>query len=213
MAYIFLDESGDLGFDFKKEKTSKFFVITCLFVSNAASVEKSIKKIFKNFTAKERQFHHGVLHCFKETPKIRTKVLLLLNEKDISVIAIYLNKKKVYTKLQDEKHVLYNYVSNILLDRIYTKKLIPLKNSISLIASRRETNKFLNYNFKNYIQKQVEGNHKVKLNIEIKPPYEEKCLQAVDFICWAVYRKIEHSDESYYNLIKQKIVEESPLFP
>lgn len=54
MAYIFLDESGDLGFDFKKDKTSKFFVITCLFVNNATSVEKSIKKIFKNFTAKER---------------------------------------------------------------------------------------------------------------------------------------------------------------
>lgn len=106
-------------------------------------------------------------------------------------------QKKVYTKLQNEKHVLYNYVSNILLDRIYTKKLIPLKNSISLIASRGETNKFLNYNFKNYIQKQVDGNHKVKLNIEIKPPYEEKCLQAVDFICWAVYRKIGCNDESY----------------
>jgi len=29
---------------------------------------------------------------------------------DSPIMAIYLNKKKVYTKLQDEKHVLYNYV-------------------------------------------------------------------------------------------------------
>jgi len=213
MAYIFLDESGDLGFDFKKSKTSKFFVITCLFIDNKAAIERVIKKVFKSFTQRERQFHHGILHCYKETPKIRTKVLTSLNEKSISVITIYLNKKKVYTRLQDEKHVLYNYVTNILLDRIYTKKLIPINEPVHLIASQRETNKFLNHNFKSYIQKQVEDNHKFKLNIEIKSPSEEKCLQAADFVCWAIYRKIAQGDESYYNLIKQKIAEESPLFP
>jgi L-asparaginase/Glu-tRNA(Gln) amidotransferase subunit D len=28
MAFIFMDESGDLGFDFNKKKTSKVFIIT-----------------------------------------------------------------------------------------------------------------------------------------------------------------------------------------
>jgi len=27
--YLYLDESGDLGFDFKNKKPSRFFVITC----------------------------------------------------------------------------------------------------------------------------------------------------------------------------------------
>lgn len=31
MSYIFLDESGDLGFNFKKKKTSKVFVISCIY--------------------------------------------------------------------------------------------------------------------------------------------------------------------------------------
>jgi hypothetical protein len=66
-------------------------------------------------------------------------------------MSIYLNKEKVYIKLQNEKHVLYNYVTNILLDRIITKKLLK-DNNITLIASRRETNKFLNENFKNYLE-------------------------------------------------------------
>jgi hypothetical protein len=213
MSYIFLDESGDLGFDFTKKKTSKFFVITFLFVSNKSPVERIIKKVFSNFTKKEIKNHHGVLHCFKERPKTRQIVLNALKEKDISIITIYLNKKKVYTKLQDEKHVLYNYVTNILIDRVCTKKLIPTDQPIKLIASRRETNKFLNQNFCNYITSQVQNNHKLDIKVEIKPPHEEKGLQAVDFICWSIFRKIEHGDESYANLIKQKIVEESPLFP
>jgi len=32
MSYIFVDESGDLGFDFKKKGTPKYFLISFLFV-------------------------------------------------------------------------------------------------------------------------------------------------------------------------------------
>jgi len=45
MAYIFLDESGDLGFDFSKKRTLKFFIITFLFVSK--------KKFIQNYKMKK----------------------------------------------------------------------------------------------------------------------------------------------------------------
>lgn len=213
MSYIFLDESGDLGFDFTKRKTSSVFVITFLFVNHKDPVERIIKKVFKSFTRLERAFHHGCLHCHKEKPKVRNQVLNLLNEKDISIMAVYLNKKKVYTKLQDEKHVLYNYVTNILIDRVYSKKLVPLNEKISLVASRRETNKFLNHNFKRYLENKVAENHKLSIEVSIKTPNEEKSLQVADFASWAIYRKMQYNNDSYYNLIKQKIVDISPLFP
>ena len=128
-------------------------------------------------------------------------------------MSIYLNKAKVYTKLKEEKHVLYNYVANILLDRIMSKKLVDTKAQIKLYAAKRETNKFLNENFKEYLRKQIQGHHKLKISVEIKRPSEEKSLQVVDFASWAIFRKYEHQDDSYYNLIKNKIIEESPLFP
>ena len=53
---------------------------------------------------------------------------MLREHDDISVMVIRLNKKKVYTRLQDEKAVLYNYITNTLLDRIITKNLLT-KNS------------------------------------------------------------------------------------
>lgn len=213
MAYIFLDESGDLGFDFKKKKTSKNFVVTCLFIKEKKPIEKIIKKLFANFSKIEVKNHGGIIHAFKEKPATRQKLLTSLSEKDISIISIYLNKSKVYTKLQDEKHVLYNYITNILLDRIYTKKLISTIEPIILVASRRETNKFLNQNFCGYLSEQVAGNHKIKISIKIRTPQQEKCLQIVDMVCWALFRKREYGDESYANLIKSKVIEESPLFP
>jgi len=57
------------------------------------------------------------------------------------------------------------------------------------------------------------NNFKRNLRIAIRTPFEEKALQAVDFVSWSVFRKYEYGDDSYYNLIKSKIVEENALFP
>ena len=191
MAYIFLDESGDLGFNFRKKKTSKFFVVTCLFTGNKRPIEKIVKKTHSELKKKyKRRF--GILHAVKEKPITRQRLLKRLNEKDCVIMTIYLNKKKVYTRLRDEKPVLYNYVTNILLDRIYSKKVIPVKDKIELIASRRETNKFLNENFKNYLNNQVKNRHGIDVRIQIKTPSEEKTLQAVDFVSWSIFRKYEY---------------------
>lgn len=210
MSYIYLDESGCLWFDFEKGKTSKYFVVTFLFVEDKRSVEKIIKKIFAGFSKVEVKRHCGSLHCYKEHPKTKTKLFRLLKQKDVSVMAIYLNKKKVYTKLQDEKHVLYNYITNILIDRIITKKLLKDKD-ITLIASRRETNKFLNENFKSYLEAS-NWDKWLNLSVKIKTPTEEKCLQVVDACSWAIFRKHEHWDDEYYNILRSKIIEENSLF-
>ncbi|MBI2053895.1 MAG: DUF3800 domain-containing protein [Candidatus Staskawiczbacteria bacterium] len=212
MSFIFLDESGDLGFNFKKRKTSKFFIITFLATGNKKIIEKIVKKTHSELKKKYKK-KFSVLHASKDKPIIRQRLLKRLSDKDCIIMAIYLNKKKVYTNLQEEKAVLYNYVANILLDRICAKKIITGKDNIELVASRRETNKFLNENFKNYIDNKARNQHKININVKIKTPFEEKSLQAADFASWAIFRKYEHGDDSYYNLIKNKITEESPLFP
>jgi hypothetical protein len=51
MAYIFLDESGDLGFNFKKKKTSKIFVVTCLFTENK-------KPIFRKYEYGDDSYYY-----------------------------------------------------------------------------------------------------------------------------------------------------------
>lgn len=211
MAYIFLDESGDLGFDFSKKKTTKYFLVTLLFVENKRPIEKLISKLYSNLR-KKYKIKSGVLHASKEEPVTCSRFCKKIIEKDCKIMTIYLNKKRVYTKLQNEKAVLYNYVVNILLDRIATKKFINKGVPINFIASRRETSKFLNLNFKNYLENQVRSNHKLPITVKIKTPAEEKCLQAVDFVSWSIFRKYEYGDDSYYNIIRGLVIEENPLF-
>ncbi len=212
MAYIFMDESGDLGFDFSKKGTSKCFLITFLFVDNKRPIEKCIRKVRAGLQKNLKSLGR-VLHAYHEKPVTRLRLLRCIVEHDASVIVIALNKSKVYTKLQEEKAVLYNYVTNILLDRILTKKLVPREGPIELIASKRETNRFLNENFKDYLEKQAVNNHRIELTVNIKTPSEEKSLQAVDFVSWAIFRKYEYGDDQYYREVEAAIVEENSLFP
>ena len=142
MSYIFFDESGDLGLDFTKRRTSKHFVVTFLFTQEKRLVEKIAKKGFTSLAPRERKGHTGVLHAVNELPKTRQRVLGELSSRDVPILALYLDKERVYTKLQGEREVLYNFVTNVLLDRIMTKKLILIGQKITLVASQRELTAF-----------------------------------------------------------------------
>ncbi len=211
MAYIFLDESGDLGFNFKKKRTSKYFVVTVLFVEHKRVVEKLIRKVHRGLRRKHT-IRTSALHASKEEPANIVRVCCGLVEKHCKVMTIYLDKSKVYTNLHDEKHILYNYNVNILLDRILNRRLVSKTGANVLVASKRETNKFLNQNFHDYLSHQVRSNHGIELKIEIKTPAEEKCLQAVDIASWSIFRKYEYGDDSYYQKLKPAIVEENALY-
>lgn len=213
MPYIFLDESGDLGFDFSKKKTSKFFIITCIFTNKKRPIEKIIRKIFSGFSKKEIKSHNGKLHFFKEKPSTRRKLLKMLNEKDIDIKSIYLDKSKVFIPFHDEKHILYNYITNILLNEIYSNNNLTNSDTFEVVASQRETNRFLNDSFCKYIQKQAFDNHKIKVKVSIRTPHQEKCLQIADAISWTIFRNLEHKDNSYIEIIKNKSIKETPIFP
>jgi hypothetical protein len=212
MAYIFLDESGDLGFDFSKKHTSKYFIITLLMVSDQKrAVEKVVRKTHAEVTRPTKR-KISVLHATKEKPITRQRLLKRLTEKDCAIMTIYIQKDRVYTRLQDQKQMLYNYVTNILLDRIYRKRILQHTERVELIASQRETSAFLNANFCEYVRSSVKKAHGGILDVVIRTPKEEKCLQAVDFASWAIFRKYEYGNERYYNNIKHIIIEEHALF-
>lgn len=209
MAYIFLDESGDLGFN---KKSSKWFLFTIVLTNNHRKIEKVVKKIRAGLKKKYKRVSE--LHAYHSPSATRIKMLKLLSEiKDLKILCVVLNKKKVYVDLQKQKNYLYNYTANILLDRLHNKKLIDIDEPIDLYIDQKDTNKFIRENFEKYLKSNFakRGNGKVK--IRIKPSHTEKCLQAVDFISWAIFRKYESGDYEYYEIIKNKITEENLLFP
>jgi hypothetical protein len=206
-----MDESGDLGFDFSKSKTSKCFIVTFLLSSQARQMDKIVRKTMKGFSKVEIKRNSGVLHAFKERDIIVSKLLEQLARKDARIITMCFDKTRLHEHLNDEKHILYNYIVNILLDKIITDKLLPINENIEFVVSKRETSKYLNENFVKYIEKRSGRKHDLNLSISLKKPHEAKGLQVVDFVSWAIYQKYEHNNNEFYDIIKDMIVSESAL--
>lgn len=209
MAYIFLDESGDLGF---KSSSSKWFLFTIAIVSDSRSLERVIKRIWRPLKKKHKRL--GELHAYHADAITRTRVLQRLSElEDLKVLTIILNKKKVYVDLQNQKNYLYNYTANILLDRLHSSGLLKIGEAIELYIDRKDTNKRLRENFVEYLNNAMLVRRDGVFRVTLHASHENKSLQAVDFISWAIFRKYEHGDFEYYELIKSKIADERLLFP
>jgi hypothetical protein len=207
--YIFLDESGDLGFS---KKSSKWFLFTLVIVVEKRTLERVVKKVWK--TLRKKHKHLNELHASHEKREVRIRMLRqLAGLSDLKVMTILLNKKKVYVDLQNQKNYLYNYTANLLLDRLHNKKLLNKGENIDLVIDRKDTKKSLRENFVDYLTSSMQKRINCDFKIALHASHENKSLQAVNFISWAIFKKYEHGNYEFYEIIKSKIVEESLLFP
>jgi hypothetical protein len=87
-----MDESGDLGFDFQKERTSRYFVVSCLIIHSPKSANKIVERILAGMSKKERKINHGILHFYHIAHSLRIKILKQIADLDCKIATIRVNK-------------------------------------------------------------------------------------------------------------------------
>lgn len=203
MIHVYLDESGDLSFDFTKKGTSKFFIITILMVENKVILDRLIKKVNLEVVRMSKgKSTPNMLHASKQSDKIRIKLLKELILKDVQIDYICIDKTKNPKYLSADIHKLYLDLTISLIDNVLKKNHL-LSNKILLTASKRETNKDLNEKFINGVTEYFDN----EILVDLKIPQNEKGLQVVDFCSWSVFRKYEFGDDSFYKIFKEKMLE------
>lgn len=200
-----MDESGDLGFDFETSNPSRYFVMSFVIAENDDRCRKIIAKTVKKMPLQERSKFSGVFHCNKENEDVRQNLLNALgSDENISIISASLDKTK-YKSICGENLLsvgeMYNNIGRILINRVFAKDLLPPKNKKIFIASRRETNKYLNNVF-------VESFKNYNLEVVIAHPNTYKGLQVADFVAWSFFRQYEYESSKYTNLFKNLIIED-----
>lgn len=204
-----MDESGDLGF---KKTSSKWFLFTIAITNDPRVLERVVKKVWRPLKRIHKKL--GELHAYHADDVTRRQILKQLSEvNDLKVLCVILNKQKVYVDLQNQKNYLYNYTANILLDRLHTKEVLGPQEPVHLFVDRKDTKKRLRENFINYLTGSMKKRRDGSFAVELHSSHENKSLQAVDFISWAIFRKYERSDYEFYEIIKDRITYEHPLFP
>ena len=206
MKYIFLDESGELGF---KSSSSKYFVITLLSCDEGElyALRRIMKKVRMKIIKKKMK-RYPELKGNNSTDKIRVDVLTRFMETGSEVFVVILEKSRVYEYLKSKKDKLYNYISNLILNEC------TLDNShVYLVVDKSKTNRSLREDFDEYIRNNInQKNSNCILKIKHENSQKEGCLQVLDFVSWSIFRNYEHSDSRFMDIIKDKIVIKKEVF-
>jgi len=206
MAYIFLDESGDLGFNFKKKKTSRYFVVTLLYTKRKEPLEKIVKKIFRGFRQIGKSHATNVLHAYKESHITNERVLKQLNELGVDLYSVSIRKKDITKLMRSDIHLLYRLIVSRLLRVLLDVCQNHTDEPIHIMISQRETNRSLNEKFIESVHKSLERYDK-NIFVALASPAKEKGLQIVDAASWSIYQKYEYGNADYYDLISERLNE------
>ncbi len=206
MKYVFLDESGELGF---KSASSRYFVISLLSCDEGEiyTLKRIIRKVRAKIIKKKLK-KYPELKGNNSNDKIRMEILRRFNKTNSEIFVIILEKSKVYEYLKSKKNKLYNYIANLILNEC------SLANKdVYLIVDKSKSNRSLREDFDNYVRKNLnEKNPSCKLLIKHENSQNEECLQVLDFISWAIFRNYEYKDPTFMDLIKDKITIKKEVF-
>lgn len=208
--YIYLDESGDLGFDFRKKKTTKKFVITLLVCyTDAARKEfaKAVRRALKNKLNRKKKGSRHITEIKGTDTTLEIKRYFFRNIKDNnwSIYALVLNKVRVETHLQTKigKKKLYNFLARFLMEKL---DLSTVQRNVELVVDRCK-NKEEVRDFNQYLVNQLEALLPLNtdLNISHLTSQESAGLQAVDLFSWGIFRKYENNDMEWYKVYRDKL--------
>lgn len=203
MKYIFIDESGDLGF---KKASSKWFLFAVVIIDDSRALERIVKKVWKTLKNKKS----GELHATHDSNKTRQKLLEIVGDlENIEIVSILIDKNTI--KNQRNKNYLYNYTLYSSIDVLFEREMIDKNESIYIYIDKKDTKKLISDSLINNFLNHLKVKYKNIISITLQSSHNDKSLQVVDFIAWAIFRKYERKDEIFYNLIKDRIVYENIL--
>ena len=217
MWYLYLDESGDLGFDFVNKKPSKFFTVTILALSTHDANRKLIKSVKKTLARKlnpkgKRKRIVGELKGTGTTLEI--KKYLHEQSKDIKfgIYSITLNKRRVYEQLTKSKERVYNFIARKVLDRIPFKKADHIRIELILdkCKGKPEIEEFNKY-IKSQLGARIEPN--TPLDIYHRRSHDDYGLQACDMFCWGIFQKYERKNLKWYGIFEKKVLFDNLYLP
>jgi len=205
--HIYLDESGDLGFDFSKKGTSKNFLITVLLTRESKKIANCIKHLKED--ALQKKYKKIPEIKFNNSPEVfRKRIIHKLSQQEIFILVFCLNKRKIVSKLHDKKDKVYNYITGLLFDKILNatnpnEELIMTVDKVKVGKIQIE-----DFNFYLGLKLFLAGQSNRKLVVNHVDSQKDRCIQAVDFISGSIFRKYEFRNLNFYNLIKSKIISE-----
>lgn len=219
--YLFIDESGDPVFYGNRKKLlvgtegfQPYLIIGMIETSDRKALRKAVVEFMDNIKA-DRLYNSipsinsdkgWFVHARGDHPEIRAKFFELLRNLDGFKTHIVIAKKDL--NIFNRKH--NNNPTEFYFDVLHhllNGKLVDGNCSYNLYLSQRGNNSL--HRFQTAVDKTLaekESNTKgsIKYNLEIVPSKEMPELSVVDYLMWAVQRKLLTGESRYFDALQSK---------
>ncbi|MEM7345248.1 MAG: DUF3800 domain-containing protein [Chloroflexota bacterium] len=194
--YGLLDEAGDVG---RKPGSSKHILVAVVLVHHKRELHQAVSRTRKRLGKKKRNLPE--FKAFKTDPRIVRRLLGYIAAIECEIVAVVADKQ--HHLPGDEAEQLYRDLCAQAVERCLERH-----NRLSMILDKRYTNPKLRARQNEAILAVAETLPQAFLALEHLDSQQEHALQAADAIAWALFQKYEHRDDSFYNIVKAKIVGE-----
>lgn len=232
----FIDEAGDpILFDKRGKNVrvgtgaSRFFILGKMLVEDCDSLRQELNQLRADLLADpyfrgvesmrpERKKTAVMFHAKDDLPEVRREVFSLLLKHDIKFYAVVRNKLDLvdFVRQQNNRDPNYRYRENELYDtltRHLFNKLRRFGDEVNLIfATRGKSNRnsalrqALAEAEKDFEQR-FGFSRKHTVNVRAVASKNEACLQACDYLLWALQRHYERDENRFIELMWPKVGE------
>lgn len=213
--FVYVDESGDLGWSFDKPYmkggSSRYLTIGILAVpkSKANASKRVVRKLYKQLNRNpEKELKAADLESDQRIWMATKIAHLAAREKEIKLISITVRKGNVQQHLREDPNKLYNYMI-----RLALVSHISGFPSVEFVPDKRTVKVSSGNSLVDYLQIYLWYEMNVQTKIIDRPQESHKNLnlQFIDFLTNFIWRRYELNDSGPHNIIRP-YVEQKQLF-
>ncbi|HDL01408.1 MAG TPA: DUF3800 domain-containing protein [candidate division Zixibacteria bacterium] len=204
---IYLDESGDLGWNFSAPYgnggSSRYLALAFLFLplKHRRRPKNIIRELYRKYKWKDEKkasnstLRQKELFCKKAT-NIITKY------PDINIDIIVVNKTNVQSHIREDANKLYNYMSGLVIPDYVCEK-----NKVEFIPDKRSVKVESGNSLVDYLETKLWFDHNCATSIKNHPQESHKNynLQFADWLAHCAWIHFEFSNSTPFNILSPKI--------
>ncbi len=197
---LIFDESGNLG------ASGRYFVISCIDTKNAKSLHNVMKRKLKQAGDKFpelKALHAHEIKAKDAYPCVKYHLLECIVSKDVTVSYIVVDLKHVEQRLLNDKNIMYNFASKILISKLITKN--DEGTRINILFDNKTTKIASKNSLREYIIAHIV--YEEGLDVDINFEYKDSdagdafIIQAADYVANALYNKFEYGNDIYADIV------------
>jgi|DewCreStandDraft_1066081.scaffolds.fasta_scaffold01416_17 hypothetical protein len=203
---VYGDESGDFEFS---DRGSEYFIVGTVTVSSYA-VGDALLDLRRRLAWQGIEMRRA-FHATDDTNRIRREVFALISQYEFKADFTLLRKRFAEPHVRSSPETFYRYAWYYHMRHLLPRIVAPddaLLVVVSSIGTKRKA-----ASFQRAVQQVLERTvPTARFSAAFWEACTDPCLQVADYCCWAVKRKWENGDPSWYRYISRKVASEFALF-